>query len=111
MDGLAASKVAVTVLAEFIVTVQPPRPLQAPDQPAKAEPAAGVALSVTAAPEANVPLQLEPQLMAEGDEETVPPPEPIVTVESAKLEGGGGVVDGPAPSSSETPGKASKKKS
>ena len=33
-------KVAVTFLAVFIVTAQAPVPVQAPDQPAKVEPAA-----------------------------------------------------------------------
>jgi len=43
-------KVAVTVFAAFIVTTQEPVPVQAPDQPAKVEPAAEVAVRVTTVP-------------------------------------------------------------
>jgi hypothetical protein len=45
------SKLAVTERADVMLTVQAPLPEQAPDQPVKAVPAAGVALSVTLAPE------------------------------------------------------------
>jgi hypothetical protein len=44
---VAAVKLAVTLLAAVIATVQFPLPEQAPDQPAKVEPLAGMALSVT----------------------------------------------------------------
>ena len=44
-------KVAVTPLAAFIVTLQPPLPEQAPLQLANVEPASGVAVSVTTVPE------------------------------------------------------------
>jgi hypothetical protein len=40
-------KVAVTLHAWVMVTVQAPVPLQAPLQPEKVEPAAGVAVKVT----------------------------------------------------------------
>jgi hypothetical protein len=43
-------KVAVTVLAAFIVTLQAPLPVQAPDQPLNWKFAAGVDVSVTTVP-------------------------------------------------------------
>jgi hypothetical protein len=43
-------KVAVTAVAAFMVTVHVPVPAQAPDQPAKVEPAAGEAVRVTVVP-------------------------------------------------------------
>ena len=43
-------KIAVTVVAAETVTVQGPVPMHAPLQPVKAEPAAGVAVSVTTVP-------------------------------------------------------------
>jgi hypothetical protein len=46
----AALKVAVTAAAAFMVTLHAPVPAQAPDQPAKMEPAAGVAVRVTVVP-------------------------------------------------------------
>jgi hypothetical protein len=48
---LATSKVAVTERAALMLTVQLPVPEQAPDQPAKVEPAAAAAVSVTLVPE------------------------------------------------------------
>jgi hypothetical protein len=45
-----AVKVAVTVRAWLIVTWQLPAPLQAPDQPAKVWPLAGMAVSVIRVP-------------------------------------------------------------
>ena len=41
------ANVAVTLCAAFIVTTQLPKPLQAPLQPLKPQPSAGVAVSVT----------------------------------------------------------------
>src|SRR5687768_1340145 len=64
--------VAVTLLAASIVTWQLPVPLQAPDQPLKAELEAGVAESVTTVPAANVVAQVVPQLIAAGEDVTVP---------------------------------------
>jgi len=46
----AAAKVAVTPWAAVIVTVQLPVPLQAPPQPVKVDPAAGVVARVTEVP-------------------------------------------------------------
>ena len=70
------SKVAVTACAADMVTVQVPVPLQAPDQPVKLEPLAGVALSVTLAPETKLAVQVAPQSMPDGELETVPVPDP-----------------------------------
>jgi len=44
------ANVAVTLCAAFIVTTQLPTPLQAPAQPLKPQPFAGVAVSVTWVP-------------------------------------------------------------
>src|SRR5690349_5605957 len=51
-------------------------PAQAPFQPAKVEPAAGVALKTTFVPSANCAVQLEPQSMPAGLEEMRPAPAP-----------------------------------
>jgi len=64
--------VAVTVLAAFIVTVQLPVPLQAPDQPAKKAPLVGVATSFTLVPELNDALHVPGQLMPAGVLITMP---------------------------------------
>ena len=55
------------------VPEQPP-----PDQPAKVEPAAGPAVSVTAVPCANCELQVAPQLIPDGELVTVPEPVPAL---------------------------------
>ena len=47
-----AVKLPETALSAFIVSAQEPVPEQAPLQPAKVEPAAGLALRVTAVPSA-----------------------------------------------------------
>jgi hypothetical protein len=49
-EGGATLNVAVAELAAFIVTTQLPVPVQAPLQPAKVDPAAAVAVSVTEVP-------------------------------------------------------------
>ena len=69
-----AAKLAVTDWAADIVTTQAPVPLHAPVQPVNAEPEAGVAVSVTAAPDEYEALQVLPQLMPAGEELTVPEP-------------------------------------
>jgi hypothetical protein len=48
---LGASKLAETERSALMLTVQLPVPEQAPDQPAKFDPAAGEAVSVTLVPE------------------------------------------------------------
>ena len=55
-NGGSAAKVAVTLLAASIVTLQAPVPEQAPDQPPNCEPEAGVAVRDTTVPAAYVPL-------------------------------------------------------
>ena len=73
--------VAVTALAALIGTEQAPVPVQAPLQPAKVEPVAGVGVRATVAVEANEAVHVAPQLMPDGDEVTVPVPVPaLVTV-------------------------------
>jgi hypothetical protein len=71
-----SAKVAVAERAAFIVTVHAPVPVHAPLQPVKVAPAAGVAVSVTAAPAANDAEQVVPQLMPAGALVTVPDPAP-----------------------------------
>lgn len=66
-----------------IVTVQAALPLQAPVQPAKVLPAAGVADRVTVVPEVNEAVQVEPQEMPAGRLDTVPEPVPPRLTESA----------------------------
>ncbi len=73
--------VAVTARACVIDTVQLPVPVHAPFQPAKVEPLAAAAVSITDAPLVKFALQDVPQLMPEGDEVMVPVPVPaLVTV-------------------------------
>ena len=50
--------------------------VHAPAQPAKTEPTSGVAVSVTVVPAGNAPVQVVPQLMPPGTEETNPSPVP-----------------------------------
>ena len=66
--------VADTLFAALMVTTQLPVPLQAPPQPVKFQPLAGASLSVTCAPLAKFALQVEPQLMPDGELVTVPLP-------------------------------------
>src|SRR5437016_1732301 len=74
--------VVVTVVAAESVTVQAPVPEQPPPlQPVKVEPAAGVAVNVTAVPLAKLAEQVAPQLIPTGELVTVPLPVPAgVTV-------------------------------
>ena len=73
---------AVTVVAAETVTTQVPVPEQPPPlQPVKVEPAAGVAVSVTAVPLVKVAEQVAPQMITAGELVTVPLPVPAgVTV-------------------------------
>ena len=76
-------KVAVTLCAAFIVTVQEPVPEHPPPvQPVKVEPPEGVAVSVTLVPLVKVALQVDPQLIPAGLEVTVPVPVPLLVTVS-----------------------------
>src|SRR5438477_472984 len=73
---------APTVAAALVVTLQAPAPVQAPVQPVKCEPVAGVGVSVTCVPQSNGWLQ-EPveQVRPAGFAVTLPWPFPLnVTV-------------------------------
>jgi hypothetical protein len=59
-------KVAVADLLAFMVSVQLPVPVQAPDQPAKKAPEAGVGVNLTLVPELNDPLHVDGQLIPAG---------------------------------------------
>ena len=71
--GAATANVAVTLLAASIVTVQVV-PMQAPLQPVKVEPVAGVAVNVTVVLVAKAALQAVPQSIPAGLEVMFPPP-------------------------------------
>jgi hypothetical protein len=69
----SCEKVAFMVISEVIGTVQLPVPEQPPpDQPSNIEPQLGLAVSLTDVPDANEALQVEPQLMPDGELLTVP---------------------------------------
>jgi hypothetical protein len=77
--------VAVTVLAAFMATVHEPVPVQAPLHPAKADPAVGVAVSVTELFAAKFAEHVPPQSMPVGEEVTVPLPVPALVTAREKL--------------------------
>ena len=80
-SGTTALKVAVTDAFAVRVRLHGLVPEQAPDQPLKVNPAAGVAVSVTLVPLANDAVQVVPQLIPLGLLVTVPLPVPAsVTV-------------------------------
>jgi hypothetical protein len=72
--GGGVVKLATTVVARLIVTEQGAVPLQAPLQPAKVEPAAAAAVSVSFVPGATISSQSAPQAMPAGTLVTVPAP-------------------------------------
>ena len=77
-------KGAVTVVAAATVTTHVPVPEQPPPlQPVNELPAAGVAVRVTSAPAPKVWEQTLPQLIAPGDDITVPVPAPARPTVSA----------------------------
>ena len=78
-------KVAVTVLFLSIFTVQEPVPVQPPLQPAKTDPEAGTAVSVTVVFFENDLEQVVPQLMPLGLLVTVPLPVPFLVTWSVKV--------------------------
>jgi hypothetical protein len=69
--------VAVQLLLAFIVT-EPSLQSELPLQPAKVEPLAGLAVSVTTCPLVKLALHVAPQLIPEGLEVTVPLPVPTL---------------------------------
>jgi len=73
----SSENAAPTVFAASIVTWQLPVPVQAPLQPAKAEPLAALAVSATTEPAAYGSEQSAPQLMPAGEDVTVPLPVPV----------------------------------
>src|SRR5437660_377158 len=73
IPGAVVWKVAFTVASAVIGTTQLPVPEHAPPQPAKLAPDPAVAVSVTACEK--VALQVEPQSIPAGEEDTFPLPE------------------------------------
>jgi len=69
-------KVAVTAAFAVNVTLQAPVPEQAPDQPAKVDPALATAVRVTIEPAAKLALHVAPQSIPEGLLVTLPAPAP-----------------------------------
>lgn len=85
------TNVAVTATSEVKLTVQEPVPEQAaPLQPAKVEPGAAAAVSVTAVPELKGAVQEAPQLMPAGALVTVPEPLPFTPTERLNCGTGAG---------------------
>jgi hypothetical protein len=83
--------VAVTATFEFIGTVQLPRPAHGdPVQPAKTDPADGVAVMVTDVPESNAAEHVAPQLMPAGALVAEPDPAPARVTERLNWGVGGG---------------------
>src|SRR6267142_1726034 len=91
-------KVAVADWFAFIVRVQVPVPLHAPDQPAKKAPLPAVAVSFTLVPELNDALHVGAQLIPAGLLVTVPVEVPASCTESWKVAGGAEAAD-PLPGS------------
>src|SRR5207245_1168124 len=79
-------KVAVTVVVAVTVTAHEPVPLHPPPlQPAKTDPAAAVAVNVTAVPVLKVAEQVDPQLISPPPLVTVPDPVPDLMTVKAKV--------------------------
>ena len=76
--GCSTLKVAVTVFAASIVTVQLPVPVHAPVQPPNVELPSAVALRFTTVPALYASEQSAPQLIPAGEEVTVPLPLPAL---------------------------------
>jgi len=84
--GAEVLKVAVTVIFLSIFTAQEPVPVQPPPlQPAKTDPEADTAVSVTVVPFENDPEQVVPQLMPLGLLVTVPLPVPFLVTLSVEV--------------------------
>src|SRR6185312_14623895 len=71
-------KVALTDFAASMVTLHAPVPLQAPPQPANAEPVSGVAVKLTTVPLAKLAEHVVPQEIPGGVLVTVPVPVPLL---------------------------------
>lgn len=82
---VGTAKLAVTAVAAAIVTTQVPVPVQPPLQPAKTEPAAGVAVSVTVLPAEYEAEQALPQLIPAGLLAMDPRPVPATVTLSGKV--------------------------
>src|SRR5438034_6773068 len=79
-------KVAVTVVAAETVITHDPVPVHPPPlQPLKVEPAAGVAVTVTAVPLGKLAEHVAPQVIPAGELVTVPLPVPALLTVSAKV--------------------------
>jgi hypothetical protein len=70
-------KAADTDLAPSIVTTQLPVPLHAPFQPVNVDVPSGDVVKVTSVPVSKSALQVAPQSIPTGDDETDPPPVPV----------------------------------
>ncbi len=79
----SGTKVAVTLVAEFTVTLHVPVPVQAPPQPVNAIPASGAAVRITGVPAVNENEHVAPQLIPAGLLVTVPVPVPNFETVSA----------------------------
>lgn len=80
-------KVADTLRAALMVTVQVPAPEQPePDHPAKTLFDSGVAVSVTTVPLLKLAEQVLPQAIPAGELETVPVPAPAFNTDKANVE-------------------------
>ena len=75
-------KLAVTLSAEFIVSMQDDVPVHGPDHPVNVEPIAGVALRVMTVPCATSALQVGAQLIPAGELATLPAPVPPMVTKS-----------------------------
>ena len=79
--------VAVTATSVFPVTVHGPVPEHPPLQPTNLEPAAGIALSVTIVPAANVALQLHQHARGPEALDMTPEPGPTLLIVRVKVDG------------------------
>lgn len=75
VSRFCAVNVAVTLRAALIASTHVPVPVHEPDQPENTYPVAATAVSVTVVPEANGAEHVEPQLMPDASDVTVPLPD------------------------------------
>ena len=81
------AKLAATVAAALMVTLQAPVPVHAPLQPLKVESVPGVAVNATIVPVVNEAAHVEPQAMPAGVLVTAPVPVPNLVTVRAKEDG------------------------